>query len=248
MSAVSAPLLLPRVLLSSSIAPRFFAVRCVSTAAPPRTHYEALGVSPGAAPSTIKLAFYEKAKLLHPDTAAGGGEAALAAFRMVNDAYAVLGDADARAAYDAALAAGGGAAAAAPRPPPPKPLSLRLRNEGVLAGLPPPDVPNSVWPSVAAAAGAPPAEAFQGDEGEGALPRHRGPAGAERAREAAAFKAAQLRAMEREAGARMRATESVSRLRRAPAKVVEAGSAGRVAVATAAALALTACLAALFAR
>lgn len=228
-----------------------------------RTHYETLGVPPTAPASVIKLAFYDKARQLHPDSAAAGGassEATVAAFRAVNDAYSTLSDPDARAAYDAELAAGGGVVSGVRGGgvrPPPKPVSLRLRNEGVYAGLPPPDVPNSVWPSAGApiagggggsggggSGGLPPLDALLQDEGVGALPRHRGPAPsgapAERTREAAAFRVAQLRAMEREAGGRVRSSDSVARLRRAPVEVVEAGGGARMVAAAAGAALLAA--------
>ena len=61
-------------------------------------HYSALGVSSGATLADIKKAFRQQASFWHPDrnTAAD----AAARFRLVQEAYDVLSDADKRQAYD----------------------------------------------------------------------------------------------------------------------------------------------------
>ena len=214
------------------------------------THYAVLGIPPTAPLPDIKLAFREKAKQHHPDLVARGegSETVLAAFRAVNEAYAVLSDADKRAAYDAALAAGAAGAAggegqplhaappAAPRAPP-KPVPLRLRNEGVLGGLPPPLVPNSVWQSAAglrsaggggSGGGAAGAGAGAEDAAAAAAAMHRGPAegsGGEAA--AVAFRTAMARGMEREGAARARVGQ-LARSRRERAAFVGGGGGGGV--------------------
>jgi len=61
-------------------------------------HYEKLGVSPGATPDVIKLAYRKKAAQYHPDK--NTAENAAVRFREVQDAYEVLSDAARRQAYD----------------------------------------------------------------------------------------------------------------------------------------------------
>jgi molecular chaperone DnaJ len=61
-----------------------------------RDYYEVLGLTRDAAEIDIKRAFRELARKHHPDVNPDGGEA----FREINEAYAVLSDADARARYD----------------------------------------------------------------------------------------------------------------------------------------------------
>ncbi|MBC7608066.1 MAG: DnaJ domain-containing protein [Polaromonas sp.] len=61
-------------------------------------HYTALGLNSAATLADIKKAFRQKASFYHPDknTAAD----AAARFRVVQEAYDVLSDADKRQAYD----------------------------------------------------------------------------------------------------------------------------------------------------
>lgn len=63
-----------------------------------RDYYEILGISKTASADEIKLAFRRLARQYHPDVndAADAEEK----FKELNEAYAVLGDADKRAAYD----------------------------------------------------------------------------------------------------------------------------------------------------
>ena len=66
------------------------------------THYEHLGVEPGADAATLRLAYRSKAKLRHPDhswSSPDDGDAMAA----LNAAWAVLSDPDQRAAYDRTL-------------------------------------------------------------------------------------------------------------------------------------------------
>ena len=61
-------------------------------------HYTALGLSSAGTLADIKKAFRQKASALHPDK--NPAPDAAARFRAVQEAYAVLSDADKRRAYD----------------------------------------------------------------------------------------------------------------------------------------------------
>lgn len=86
-------------------------------------HYEALGVAPDADPTSIRRAYLAAARRHHPDFHADADATtrARSAARMqeLNQAWAVLGDASARAAYDRdrALGADPGVARRAAREP-----------------------------------------------------------------------------------------------------------------------------------
>jgi len=81
-----------------------------------RDYYEVLGVSKSASDSDLKSAYRKLAKKFHPD-ANPGDETAEAKFKELSEAYAILSDAEKRAAYDryghrafqGAAGAGGGA-------------------------------------------------------------------------------------------------------------------------------------------
>ena len=64
-----------------------------------RDYYEVLGLSKGAGDAEIKKAYRSMAKKYHPDMNPGDKEAE-AKFKEVNEAYAVLSDADKKAQYD----------------------------------------------------------------------------------------------------------------------------------------------------
>lgn len=64
-----------------------------------RDYYEVLGVDRSADDATIKKAYRTLAKKYHPDLHPGDAEAE-ANFKEVNEAYAVLSDADKKAKYD----------------------------------------------------------------------------------------------------------------------------------------------------
>ena len=64
-----------------------------------RDYYEVLGLSKGAGDSEIKKAYRTLAKKYHPDMNQGDAEAEQK-FKEVNEAYAVLSDADKKAKYD----------------------------------------------------------------------------------------------------------------------------------------------------
>jgi hypothetical protein len=64
------------------------------------THYDVLGVRPGASDAEIRHAYLDAARRAHPDIAGPVGEDAM---RALNQAWAVLGDAEARRAYDRGL-------------------------------------------------------------------------------------------------------------------------------------------------
>lgn len=54
-----------------------------------RSHYDSLGVTPGATQSDIKTAYYKLSKLYHPDRNKGSQEAANH-FKTINEAYEVI--------------------------------------------------------------------------------------------------------------------------------------------------------------
>ncbi|MEE1356011.1 MAG: DnaJ domain-containing protein, partial [Clostridia bacterium] len=64
-----------------------------------RDYYEVLGLSKGADDAAIKKAYRQLAKKYHPDMNPGNAEAE-AKFKEVNEAYAVLSDAEKKAKYD----------------------------------------------------------------------------------------------------------------------------------------------------
>lgn len=64
-----------------------------------RDYYEVLGLQKGASDADIKKAYRAMAKKYHPDMNPGDKEAE-AKFKEVNEAYAVLSDADKKAQYD----------------------------------------------------------------------------------------------------------------------------------------------------
>ena len=85
-------------------------------------HYEVLGIRPGASASEVRSAYVALARRHHPDRAGGSTER----MQAVNEAWAVLGDPEARRRYDRSLirtaptapwsAGPSGPAAAPPRP------------------------------------------------------------------------------------------------------------------------------------
>lgn len=74
------------------------------------THYEILGVPPGATQDAIRKAYRSLARAHHPDVS--GDPGAAERFGRIAEAYEVLSDAVRRRAYDRVLREG-----AAPRPP-----------------------------------------------------------------------------------------------------------------------------------
>ncbi|MBQ7670833.1 MAG: molecular chaperone DnaJ [Clostridia bacterium] len=64
-----------------------------------RDYYEVLGLAKGASEDEIKKAYRQLAKKYHPDMNPGDKDAE-AKFKEVNEAYAVLSDADKKAKYD----------------------------------------------------------------------------------------------------------------------------------------------------
>jgi curved DNA-binding protein CbpA len=63
------------------------------------THYEVLGVAPGAPTSEVRRAYVALARQHHPDRSGGDADA----MRAVNDAWATLRDPARRASYDLTL-------------------------------------------------------------------------------------------------------------------------------------------------
>lgn len=66
---------------------------------PPVTHYERLGVGPGATKAEIREAYLAAARRAHPDVAGRDDDT----MRDLNEAWSVLGDAVSRAEYDLTL-------------------------------------------------------------------------------------------------------------------------------------------------
>jgi curved DNA-binding protein CbpA len=71
------------------------------------THYEVLGVEASTSPQDLRRAYVRRARALHPDRHVGAdpdrAAAAARAMQEVNEAWRVLRDPAARAAYDARL-------------------------------------------------------------------------------------------------------------------------------------------------
>ncbi len=93
---------------------------------PGATHYDILGVSPNADAVALRKAYLHQARMHHPDFHAVDGqrEDAEERMRLVNEAWAVVGDTTSRERYDRDLRLSGrlssdGAAPAANRRPPP---------------------------------------------------------------------------------------------------------------------------------
>ena len=89
------------------------------------THYEVLGVAPGADASTIRRAYVAKARMFHPDFHADATpevrDHAEAQMRTINEAWAVLGSTAARSKYDRQLHNSGRAQSAGSRSSAPSP-------------------------------------------------------------------------------------------------------------------------------
>ncbi|EAT37017.1 AAEL010955-PA [Aedes aegypti] len=64
-----------------------------------RSHYDSLGLTPGATQNDIKQAYYKLSKLYHPDKNKGCDNAA-DKFRSITEAYEVLGNYRLRKLYD----------------------------------------------------------------------------------------------------------------------------------------------------
>jgi hypothetical protein len=78
----------------------------------PATHYDVLGVDDTADDATIRRAYLDLARMVHPDADGGDADAMV----VLNEAWAVLGDPEARARYDAALSVEGDRRSFANRP------------------------------------------------------------------------------------------------------------------------------------
>jgi hypothetical protein len=74
------------------------------------THYDVLGVARSADEATIRRAYLDLARMLHPDADGGDADAMV----VLNEAWAVLGDPAERARYDAGLVPGSRAFASRP--------------------------------------------------------------------------------------------------------------------------------------
>lgn len=66
----------------------------------PANHYITLGITPTASPQEIRRAYRELSKQYHPDTTTLPATIAISKFQQLNEAYAVLNHAEARAIYD----------------------------------------------------------------------------------------------------------------------------------------------------
>lgn len=82
-------------------------------------HYATLGLAPNAPDVVVRAAYVAMVQLYHPDRNPAAGAAART--RAINDAYAVLGDAERRAEYDQRRLAAGRVL-----PPPPRSRSSAL--------------------------------------------------------------------------------------------------------------------------
>lgn len=91
------------------------------------THYEVLGVAPGAQAVEIRRAYLRAALATHPDRPAGSAGESTRIRRMqeINEAWAVLRDPDRRRSYDRQLAAAARSSARGVPPPRPAPAQTR---------------------------------------------------------------------------------------------------------------------------
>ncbi|MEZ5412333.1 MAG: J domain-containing protein [Acidimicrobiales bacterium] len=80
------------------------------------SYYDDLGLSPSANDHEIRARYRELARIAHPDV---GGDPTV--FRLLTEAYEVLGDPAARRVYDAGLADRSGGSPRPPRPGPARP-------------------------------------------------------------------------------------------------------------------------------
>lgn len=113
---------------------------------PERSHYDVLGVSPGAKPDAIRRAYLRQARRWHPDRPSGDTER----MRAVNEAWQVLGDLRSRAAYDRTLARSapgptGGARTAGAPPPASRPRPAEPPPDPPAASPPPLELVGFRW-------------------------------------------------------------------------------------------------------
>lgn len=102
-------------------------------------HYDVIGIAPGEETSTIRRAYLAAARRHHPDFHVDADAATRTSnaqrMQRLNEAWAILGDPDARAAYDARLARSEDPGAARrlarePMPPPGKGWTPRAGDDG----------------------------------------------------------------------------------------------------------------------
>lgn len=65
-----------------------------------QTHYDLLGIKPGASPQQVRRAYRDLSKLYHPDTTELSDAIATAKFQALNEAYATLSNPEQRTLYD----------------------------------------------------------------------------------------------------------------------------------------------------
>lgn len=106
-----------------------------------RSYYELLGLHPSASAIEIRRAYRELSKKYHPDTTTLATATAMAKFRDLNEAYAVISNPDRRLAYDREI---GYSRVIAMQPPPHfQPLPPRVDKYRSSAYLDPTDRPLS---------------------------------------------------------------------------------------------------------
>ncbi len=65
-----------------------------------KTHYAILGITPWASEIDIRRAYRDRSKLYHPDTTQLPKDIAVENFQQINEAYAILSNAERRSQYD----------------------------------------------------------------------------------------------------------------------------------------------------
>ncbi|XP_022902770.2 dnaJ homolog subfamily C member 30, mitochondrial-like [Onthophagus taurus] len=78
---------------------RNFTTSAIKNATAVKSHYEVLGINPGATQAEVKSAYYNLSKMYHPDKNQGCEDAATK-FRDITNAYEVLGNVQSRRLYD----------------------------------------------------------------------------------------------------------------------------------------------------